>query len=45
MSMNKSLSYILFALRNLPKFTRLCVQLLEEWYKLEHCENDKVGVI
>ena len=43
--MNKTLSYIIFALRNLPKFTRLCVQLLEEWYKLEMCQIDKVGVL
>lgn len=43
--MNKTLAYVLFALRNLPKFTRLCVQLLEEWYKFENCEIDKVGVL
>lgn len=43
--MNKTFSYILFALRNLPKFCRLCAQLLEEWYKLENCQSDKVGVL
>lgn len=43
--MNKTLAYVLFALRNLPRFTRLCAQLLEEWYNLEHCEKDKVGVL
>lgn len=43
--MNSKLNLLIFCLKNLPKFTRLCVQLLEEWYKLETCQNDKVGVL
>lgn len=43
--MNKTFSYVLFALRHLPKFFRLCAQLLEEWYKFEKCQNDEVGVL
>ena len=43
--MSKTLSYILFVLRHLPKFFRLCAQLLEEWYKFEKCQDDEVGVL
>lgn len=43
--MNSKLKIFIFCLKNLPKFTRLCVQLLEEWYKLETCQKDKVGVL
>lgn len=43
--MNRNLKIFIFALRNLPRFTRLCVQLLEEWYKLETCQKDVVGVL
>ena len=43
--MNSNLKLLIFCLKNLPKFTRLCVQLLEEWYKFETCQKDKVGVL
>ena len=43
--MSRKLQIILFAIRNLRKLLRLCSQLVEEWYKLETCQNDKVGVI
>lgn len=37
--------YVLFVLRNLPRCIRLCAQLIEGWWKLDHCENDEVGTI
>ena len=43
--MNKTLAYILFALRHLPKFMRMCAQLLEEFYKFEKAQSDEVGVL
>lgn len=43
--MNNKLKLLIFLLKNLPKFCRLCAQLLEEWYKLETCQIDKVGVL
>lgn len=43
--LNRNLKIFIFALKNLPKFTRLCVQLLEEWYKLETFQIDNVGVL
>lgn len=43
--MKSNFKLLIFCLKNLPKFTRLCVQLLEEWYKFETCKSDKVGVL
>lgn len=43
--MNDKIKILLFCLKNLPRFTRLCAQLLEEWYKFETCQIDKVGVL
>ena len=43
--MNSKLKLLIFLLKNLPKFFRLCAQLLEEWYKLETCQTEKVGVL
>lgn len=43
--MNSKLKLLIFCLKNLPKFFRLCAQLLEEWYKFEKCQNDEVGII
>lgn len=43
--MSRKLKIILFVISNLRKVLRLCAQLVEEWYKLETCQNDKVGVI
>ena len=43
--MSRKLQIILFAIRNLRKLLHLCAQLVEEWYKLETCRNDEVGVV